>query len=345
MERKDFTLDDIADALSFLDESNRDTWIQMGMAIRSEFGDDGFSVWDNWSSGFAKYDKKVVRSTWKSFRKRGISLGTLVKLAISAGWKPLELDDATRSELAKTAAIRREKAAEQMARDEQNSLKLAVAVGHTARDLFDLLLDEGKSKYLARKKVASFGLKFVQQGVIIETNEDTCQVRLITGADEINAYFKTAPKRDDGPISFKYLKPGAVVMPLRDCDGIIWNVQIIFESGRKSFLKGGIKSGLFHLIDGDAQTMAIDNVVVEVEGYATGASIRMATDWPVLVALDAGNLPNVAPVMARLYPDHTYIVAADNDHQTEGNPGVTKAFEAAELIGGIVAVPALQGAV
>ena len=33
------------------------------------------------------------------------------------------------------------------------------------------------------------------------------------------------------------------------------------------------------------------------------------------------------------------MIAADDDHATDGNPGLTKAHAAAELIGGNVAVP------
>ena len=341
MERNDFTLDDVADALQYLDESNRDEWIQMGMAIRSEFGDEGFEVWNNWSSGYAKYDLRVCKTTWRSFRKRGISLGTLVKKAMDAGWKPQPMDDDTRAELAKAAAVRREKAAEQMALDEEKSMQLQNAVAIASVQLLDLLLDEGKSKYLSSKKVAAFGLKFVQQGVIIETNEDACTVRIISGADDIQAYFKNTPA-EDSPISFKYLRPGAVVMPLVDYSLLPWNVQIIFESGKKSFLKGGRKSGLFHLISGEAE--ADSDVVAVVEGYATGASVRMATGWNVAVALDSGNIPKVAAMLPDLFYGKTFVIVADNDVETDGNPGVTKGREAASLINAYLAVPEFKGA-
>lgn len=339
MERKDFTLDDVADALQFLDESNRDLWIEMGMAVRAEFGDDGFDVWDRWSSGYGDYDARICKTTWKSFRKRGIGLGTLVKKAMDAGWTPEPLDDVTRDELAKAAAARREKAAAQMALDEEKVMRLQDAAACASVELLDLLLDDGKSRYLANKRVAAFGLKFVQQGVIIETDEDNCTVKIITGADTIKSYFKKTPE-EDSPISFKYLKPGAIVMPLVDCDRMPWNVQIIFESGKKSFLKGGRKSGLFHLIDGDANA----DVIAVVEGYATGASVRMATGWHVAVALDAGNMPKVARKLTSLYPNMRYLVVADDDSATDGNPGVTKAIEAAMDLGAHVAIPDFKGA-
>ena len=42
-------IDRIEDALQFIDPSDRDTWLKMGMAIKSELGDSGFEIWERWS--------------------------------------------------------------------------------------------------------------------------------------------------------------------------------------------------------------------------------------------------------------------------------------------------------
>lgn len=43
MTRKiELSLDDVADALDVLDFNDREVWVQMGMAIKSEFGETGF---------------------------------------------------------------------------------------------------------------------------------------------------------------------------------------------------------------------------------------------------------------------------------------------------------------
>jgi hypothetical protein len=57
------------------------------------------------------------------------------------------------------------------------------------------------------------------------------------------------------------------------------------------------------------------------------------------VALDAGNLAPVAEALRKELPDVQIVVCADDDWKTEGNPGLTKAKEAAAAVGGIVAVP------
>src|SRR5690606_33355192 len=73
--------------------------------------------------------------------------------------------------------------------------------------------------------------------------------------------------------------------------------------------------------------------------YATAASIRAATEYAVAVAFNCGNLEPVARELRRQYPSVRIIVCADDDHATDGNPGITKATAAAAAVGGFIAVP------
>ena len=45
-----------------------------------------------------------------------------------------------------------------------------------------------------------------------------------------------------------------------------------------------------------------------------------------LVAFNAGNVEAVALALRAKYPEAQLIVAADDDYQTEGNPGLSKAI-------------------
>ena len=36
-------------ALQFIPADERSVWVNMAMAIKSEFGDAGFAIWDDWS--------------------------------------------------------------------------------------------------------------------------------------------------------------------------------------------------------------------------------------------------------------------------------------------------------
>jgi putative DNA primase/helicase len=100
-------------------------------------------------------------------------------------------------------------------------------------------------------------------------------------------------------------------------------------------LTGGKMAGGYHAIGTTKGAAAL----VICEGFATGATIHEATGYPVAVAFSAGNLLAVAQSMRAKFSDLPLIVCADND-LTAGNPGLTKATEAARAVGGVVAVPA-----
>lgn len=122
-----------------------------------------------------------------------------------------------------------------------------------------------------------------------------------------------------------------LLVPMRDWDGYLWNLQAIFPSkvealGRdKDFLLGGRKQGLFFLIG----TVNETKTLVLVEGYATGCSVHVATGYPVLVCFDCGNLEGVAVEARRRFPLIDLVIGADNDVATPGNPGLHHARKAA----------------
>jgi putative DNA primase/helicase len=98
-------------------------------------------------------------------------------------------------------------------------------------------------------------------------------------------------------------------------------------------MPGGRKKGCYHSIGKPA------GVLIVCEGFATGASSHEATGDAVAVAFDAGNLEPVAVALRVKYPSLKIIIAADDDHLTDGNPGMTKARAAALAVGGLLAVP------
>ncbi|MBP5986914.1 MAG: toprim domain-containing protein [Azonexus sp.] len=125
-----------------------------------------------------------------------------------------------------------------------------------------------------------------------------------------------------------------LVVPLRDVDGTLHSLQFIGADGRKTFLTGGRKRGCYHAIGRPAAALCI------CEGYATGATIYQATGNATAVAFDAGNLQPVAKALRQKFPRLTLVIAADNDTETPGNPGLTAAQAAARAVGAVLAVPA-----
>lgn len=100
-----------------------------------------------------------------------------------------------------------------------------------------------------------------------------------------------------------------LMVPLRDMAGELQGVQWISPDGDKIFGTGTRKEGRFHRIGeiDPAKPLAF------AEGYATGASVHMATGWPVIVCFDAGNLDAVVPQWRKLYPELQLVIAADDD--------------------------------
>ena len=129
---------------------------------------------------------------------------------------------------------------------------------------------------------------------------------------------------------------GSVVVPLRNGADALVGLQWIAPDGAKRFLTGTRKEGACHLTGPLPEP---GGVLVIAEGYATAASIAMATGHPVAVAFDAGNLKPVASMLRQRCPGARLILAADDDHAGRSNTGVVKATAAARAVRGLLAVP------
>ena len=127
---------------------------------------------------------------------------------------------------------------------------------------------------------------------------------------------------------------GLLIVPLFDAFGLLWNVQRIQADGSKRF-KPGRAGGLFAPI-GDFNE---PRTILICEGWATGATLHEETGHPVLCAMNAGNLLAVAKAARSAWAGAELVICADNDRQTQGNPGVTYATAAAKATGAKLIVP------
>ncbi|MCU7845319.1 MAG: PriCT-2 domain-containing protein [Candidatus Thiodiazotropha sp. (ex Monitilora ramsayi)] len=361
-EREQLTLDDVEGALSVVDYDDREIWIQMGMAIKDEFGEDGFSVWDDWSSRSDKYNMKDARSVWKSFNKSGFGIGSLINEARNAGYefKFGELSKEERLARKKEAEARRKARAEAIERDERELAAWHERVALAAQRLLDerILDDSGVSQYLQTKKVMAYGIYFTPRAFLWITDIQNEQIDLVTDRGEISDFFdrKKNDQIDIEQISFRYIKRDTIAIPMRDLDGNLHNFQFIFSSGKKTFPKFGRKQGLFHICeppDGtpseqrpstDGPLIASDPSRIQfAEGYATSSSILQATKRPVVVTFDSGNMPTVAAAFRGVYPDSELIFCGDDDQENKKNAGRKKAEEAAKITQGVAVFPDFSG--
>lgn len=127
-----------------------------------------------------------------------------------------------------------------------------------------------------------------------------------------------------------------LLIPMRDTAGTVHSLQTIALDGTKMFMSGGRVKGCYFSVGKPKGALIV------CEGFATGASIHECTGHAVAVAFNAGNLEAVAVALRSKYPTLKIIIAADDDHQTPGNPGMTKATAAVQATGATLAVPVFK---
>ena len=77
----------IRSALAVLESDDRDTWIEFGYALKHEYGDEGFALWDEWSSRSNKYDVDDCAQTWDSLNPNGSkTVASIFHAARKSGW-------------------------------------------------------------------------------------------------------------------------------------------------------------------------------------------------------------------------------------------------------------------
>ena len=101
----DASWSEVMGALESIDpDCGREEWLHCGMAVhyaahQQGRGDEGYQLWDQWSSRGSKYQgQRDTTYCWRSFhadKPGGITLGTLFKLARDAGWErpPIDVTD------------------------------------------------------------------------------------------------------------------------------------------------------------------------------------------------------------------------------------------------------------
>lgn len=293
----------IKEALSFIpSDCDRDTWVCVGMALKSELDGGGFTLFEEWSQGSDSYNKQDTADTWKSISSGGgVGIATLFYLAKQHGWVNKGGPPPDKEEI----EARRRQAADHKAKEEaerQRKAKAQERAKQKAQQQWEAAkAADNNHPYLVRKKTQSHGLRIAGDVLLVPLADPS------TG--EIWNLQSIHPK----PILIRGSK----------------------EPRDKDFIPGARKAGLCHFIPGQDDSVPL----CIVEGYATGATVHEATGWAVFVAFDSGNLKWVAEAVRAKHPNRKIIIAADNDQWTKGNPGIKKANEASKIINAMVATP------
>lgn len=109
---------------------------------------------------------------------------------------------------------------------------------------------------------------------------------------------------------------GELIIPILSESESVQSLQRIFPDGKKRFLTGGkINGGFFYLGKNP------EKVIYLCEGYATAASIYLASKETTYLSFSAHNLKAVALFLRKKYPQIPIIICADADEAGQKNAG------------------------
>ncbi len=331
MQFEQCTLDEVAEALEFLDAGvSREDWIKLGFAIKAEFGEGGRSTFEDFSQTSDKYSKTDFKTAWKSIKQSGgTNIGSLFKLAIDAGYKPAktQFTEDEKQKRQQESQARRVLREQESAEEQRLLIELQNHISVVSEIIWENLPIDGESEYLNKKQVNACGARVVKEAFMIVVDLVKNVALILT---DYQAMIRMTEFKKESPdaVSFHWLKKGTLVLPMFDINRKLWSLQFVLANGTKLFIKNSRKSGTCFLL-GSAYDLDATTPICLAEGFATGASIHMATGCPVFVCWDAGNLVKMAPAIRHSFPDQLMLVCGDNDHQTKDNPGIKKARDAA----------------
>ncbi|MBF0253190.1 MAG: bifunctional DNA primase/polymerase [Candidatus Omnitrophica bacterium] len=78
---------EIRSALNYIDSDDRDTWVKVGMALRSTGCESARGLWDEWSQKSEKFNAKDQAAKWQTFKPSDITIASVFHMAKRAGWE------------------------------------------------------------------------------------------------------------------------------------------------------------------------------------------------------------------------------------------------------------------
>lgn len=232
---------------------------------------------------------------------------TKIELPESDGKRPA-LDDEDRR------ALREAQKSARKAIDERRKQEARQA-GRWAAAVWQHCVPATEHDYLARKGIQPNGLRVLEsvEGLAIPDLDDSNNWRLAQAV-------------------------GALVVPMHDAASQVCGIQFIYGKGHerraklgrdKEFWPSGMAMGAtFGLIG----PLRMSGVLLITEGFATAASLYEATGLSAVYAFSANNLEKVGRELRRKYKPLRLMFCADDDYQTDGNPGCTAAARATAAI-------------
>ena len=139
----------IGDALQFVPVGGHDERVRVAFMLKSELGDTGRDLWDEWRDG--RGDDEAA-SVWKSASETGpLKIGTLFHEAKANGWRD---DGGYQKPTPEELAERRRIAAERAAKEEAEIARERADTAEKAAQIWKAGTDPNENLYLSRKRVS-----------------------------------------------------------------------------------------------------------------------------------------------------------------------------------------------
>ena len=294
------TKDTAIRALNYVSSNDRDIWVRMGMALKSEYGDGGLNIWLDWSSRSPKFNRRVAVAQWRSFKTTGgVRIGSLLYEAKQNGWNGvMSSDDRMRTEKERLREQEEWEARERAARIKRQREAAIAAAGAI--------------------KIANSGEVEMDHPYMIEKGLEGVGVIVLNKTVHIH---KRGHKVREAP-------KGSIVVPIFNEKGKMIANQLISATGNKLFVPDGcsVQDGRYTVgHHGKAKDVWL------CEGFATGISIWKVMrehlyedDTTIVVCFSKHNMMRIAIERTTYRYHHTSImkpihVIMDND-TTEFRP-------------------------
>ncbi|MCP3019627.1 DUF927 domain-containing protein [Cupriavidus basilensis] len=174
--QREHTPEKIRAALACIPADDRELWVRMGMALKNEYGDDGWPLFNEWSASAANYDAAAAAATWKSCKASGgVGLGTLWREAMGRGFDPKRFGPVpavSKEETARRDAERKQRELSDKAKQEDGQREAAAK----AAELWGAAAESGNSPYLKRKGVEAHGVRFGKGCILVPVRDAAGQL-------------------------------------------------------------------------------------------------------------------------------------------------------------------------
>jgi len=90
-------IDDLQNALLFINSDSREVWIGVGHALK-ELGEVGLGLWIGWSAKSAIFDHKDALEKWEGFHTNNTGYQAVFKRAYASGWRSKVPDEQPKQE-------------------------------------------------------------------------------------------------------------------------------------------------------------------------------------------------------------------------------------------------------